>query len=95
MSRPHYIQALLSPVERKNGWQMSEQVGYENPYRFQNLLGRASWSEEKLCAEVRAYTIEHFDDGAGILAIDETCFLKKGQESLLCCQAILWTDRSN
>ena len=76
-----YIQALLSPVERKNGWQMWEQVGYENPYRFQNLLGRASWEEEKLCAEVRAYTIEHLDDGAGILAIDETCFLKKGQES--------------
>ena len=38
-----YIQALLSRVERKNGWQMSEQVGYNNPYRFQNLLGRASW----------------------------------------------------
>ena len=68
-------------MERKNGWQMSEQVGDENPYRFQNLLGRASWSEEKLCAEVRAYTIEHLDDRAGILAIDETCFLKKGQES--------------
>ncbi|WP_019505908.1 hypothetical protein [Pleurocapsa sp. PCC 7319] len=26
-----YIQALLSPIERKNGWQMSEQVGYKNP----------------------------------------------------------------
>ena len=23
----NYIQALLSPVERKNGWQMAEQVG--------------------------------------------------------------------
>ncbi|MDV2997079.1 MAG: hypothetical protein N4J56_006784 [Chroococcidiopsis sp. SAG 2025] len=33
-----YIQALLSPVERKNGWQMAEQVGYSNPYRFQHLL---------------------------------------------------------
>ena len=84
-----YIQALLSPVQRKNGWQMSEQVGYKNPYRFQNLLGRASWDEEKLCGEVRAYAVEHLDDGAGILAIDETCFLKKGQESLLCCQTIL------
>ncbi|MEL6788845.1 MAG: transposase [Cyanobacteria bacterium J06607_15] len=76
-----YIQALLSSVERKNGWQMSKQVGSKNPYRFQNLLGRASWNEEKLCAEVRAYTLEHLNDGAGTLAIDETCFLKKGQES--------------
>ncbi len=63
-----YIQALLCPVERKNGWQMSEQVGYDNPYRFQHLLGRAVWDEEELCAEVRAYTVEHLDDGAGILA---------------------------
>ena len=61
-----YIQALLSPGERKNGWQMSEQVGYKNSYRFQNLLNRASWDEEKLCGEVRAYTVEHLDDGVGI-----------------------------
>jgi hypothetical protein len=27
----HYIQALLSPVERKNGWQVAEQVGDANP----------------------------------------------------------------
>lgn len=26
-----YVQALVSPVERKNGWQMAEQVGYANP----------------------------------------------------------------
>lgn len=43
-----YIQALLCPVERKNGWQMSEQVGYANPYRFQNLLGRARWDAEQV-----------------------------------------------
>jgi len=38
-----YIQALLCPVEPKNGWQMAEQVGYANPYRLQHLLGRAFW----------------------------------------------------
>ncbi len=41
-----YIQALMCPVEHKNGWQMSEQVGYPNPYRFQHLLGRARWDAE-------------------------------------------------
>ncbi len=30
-----YIQALLCPVERKNGWQMAEQVGYANPNTVQ------------------------------------------------------------
>lgn len=29
-----YLQALMSPVERKNGWQMAEQVGHKAPYQF-------------------------------------------------------------
>lgn len=29
-----YLQALLSPVSRKNGWQMAELVGHKAPYRF-------------------------------------------------------------
>ncbi|RUS94416.1 hypothetical protein DSM107010_71880 [Chroococcidiopsis cubana SAG 39.79] len=35
-----------------------------------------------MCAEVRDYVVEHLNDGAGILAIDETSFLKKGEESV-------------
>jgi SRSO17 transposase len=54
-----YIQALLSPVERKNGWQMAEQVGYSNPYRLQHLLGRAQWDADAVCADVRQYAVEH------------------------------------
>jgi len=61
---------------------MAEQVGYANPYRLQHLLGRARWDEEQVCAEVRDYVVEHLDDGAGILAVDETSFLKRGEESV-------------
>jgi len=77
-----YIQALLCPVEPKNGWQMAQQVGHANPYRLQHLLGRAIWDEEQMCAEVRDYVVEHLDDGAGILVVDETSFLKRGEESV-------------
>ena len=77
-----YIQALMCPVERKNGWQMSEQVGYANPYRFQHLLARARWDEESVRTEIRDYVVENLNDGAGILAVDETSFLKKGEESV-------------
>nr|WP_268890205.1 IS701 family transposase [Gloeocapsopsis dulcis] len=72
----------LCPVERKNGWQMAEQVRYANPYRLQHLLGRWRWDEESVGAEVRDYVVEHLDDGAAILAVDETSFLKKGEESV-------------
>ena len=61
---------------------MAEQVGDANPYRLQHLLGRAIWDEEQVCAEVRDYVVEHLDDGAGILAVDETSFLKRGEESV-------------
>ena len=67
-----YIQALLSPVERKNGWQMAEQVGYANPYRFQHLLGRAHWDADAVCAEIRQYALEQLKSQTDILAIDET-----------------------
>lgn len=35
-----------------------------------------------MCAEVRNYLVEYLDDRAGILAIDETSFLKRGEESV-------------
>jgi SRSO17 transposase len=62
-----YIQALLSPVERKNGWQMAEQVGYSNPYRLQHLLGRAQWDADAVCADVRQYAVEHLNSETEIL----------------------------
>ena len=78
----NYIQALLSSVERKNGWQMAEQVGYSNPYRLQHLLGRAQWDADAVCAEIRQYAVEHLNSQKDILAIDETGFLKQGEQSV-------------
>ncbi|MBD2309884.1 IS701 family transposase [Chroococcidiopsis sp. FACHB-1243] len=78
----NYIQALLSPVERKNGWQMAEQVGYSNPYKLQHLLGRAQWDADAVCAEIRQYALEQLKSQTDILAIDETGFLKQGEQSV-------------
>ena len=38
-----YLQGLLSPIERKNGWQLAEAAGEANPYGYQELLSRARW----------------------------------------------------
>lgn len=77
-----YIQTLLCSVERKNSWQMAEAAGHRTPYQFQNLLGRAVWDSEAVCQEIKAYTVEQLNDGASILAVDETGFLKKGSQSV-------------
>lgn len=76
-----YVQGLISLIERKNSWQLSEETGYQNPYAFQYLLGRALWNENELRDEVRDYTIEHLGGSGSVLSIDETGFLKKGNQS--------------
>ena len=43
-----FVDGLLSGVERKTGWLMSEQAGFERPYRMQSLLGRSHWDAEAL-----------------------------------------------
>lgn len=43
-----YLRGLLSPVERKNGWQLAEEAGETTPYAMQYLLDRAAWDSEQL-----------------------------------------------
>src|SRR3954467_11509430 len=57
---------------------MAEQAGLGRPYRMQSLLGRSSWSAEKLRDLVRAEVIASLGDPRGVLVVDETGFLKKG-----------------
>jgi SRSO17 transposase len=76
-----YLQGLLSSVERKNGWQLAEQLGHATPYRVQHLLGRAVWDEDAVRDELQRYVVEHLGDEDGVLVIDETGFLKKGDKS--------------
>ena len=40
------LRGLLSPVERKNGWQLAEVNGDAPPYGVQPLLGRARGDDE-------------------------------------------------
>jgi SRSO17 transposase len=77
-----YLQALMSPVARKNGWQMAEQVGHETPYQFQHLLGRAQWDADEVNQEVRQYLTEELGQEDSILAVDETGFIKQGSHSV-------------
>ncbi len=76
-----YLRGLLSPAERKNSWQLAEVSGDSTPYGFQHLLRRARWDPEAVRDELRHYVMQHLSDPQGVLVIDETGFLKKGQHS--------------
>src|SRR5258707_4435446 len=76
-----YLQGLLAPVERKNGWQMAEELGEANAHGVQRLLEEADWDQEAVRDELRTYVIEQLGEPAGILVVDETGFVKKGKKS--------------
>lgn len=76
-----YIRGLLGPVERKNSWQIAEYTGHTAPYRFQYLLGRADWDPDRIRDDVRDYVFEHLGEPDGVLIVDDTGFIKKGETS--------------
>jgi len=76
-----YLQGLLAAVERKNGWQMAEELGEANAHGVQRLLEEADWDEEAVRDELRTYVIEQLGEPAGLLVVDETGFIKKGRKS--------------
>src|SRR2546427_12941701 len=77
-----YLRGLLSPVERKNGWQLAEEAGETTPYAMQYLLNRAVWESDEVRDQLQAYVREMLADADGMLVIDETGFLKKGKNSV-------------
>ena len=77
-----YLQALLSPIERKNGWQIAEHVGAATPDGVQSLLATAHWDADHVRDDLRSYVVEHLGHPEAVLVIDETGFLKKGTKSV-------------
>ena len=76
-----YMLGLLSPIERKNGWQMAEAVGETTPYALQQFLYRGQFSAQNLRDCLRDYVNDKLGDEEGILVVDETGFLKQGKMS--------------
>ena len=76
-----YLQGLLAPLERKNGWHLAEAAGDCSPHGMQEFLSRVHWDADALRDDLRAYVVEHLGDDDAVLVLDETGFLKKGTKS--------------
>jgi SRSO17 transposase len=78
-----YLTCLLGEVRRKNSWQMAESMGESRPRGVQHLLNDACWDADLVREDLREYVVEHLgDEESGILIVDETGFLKKGEKSV-------------
>src|SRR5215211_4762458 len=76
-----YLQGLLAPLERKNGWHLAEAAGDASPDGVQDFLARMHWDADAVREDLRAYVVEHLGDPDAVLVLDETGFLKKGEKS--------------
>jgi SRSO17 transposase len=76
-----YLVGLLGPVQRKNAWQVAEQIGDADPYGVQYLMGRSDCDPDEVRNDLRDYVVEALGDPDAVLVLDETGFLKKGTHS--------------
>jgi SRSO17 transposase len=77
-----YLRGLLTEVERKNGWQLAEEAGYDHPRGIQRVLDRYAWDADAVRDDLLRWTIRDLGDPAGVLVVDESGFLKQGRESV-------------
>lgn len=88
-----YLQALLSDIPRKNGWQIAEHARLARPYGMQRLLSRAVWDEDGVRDDLRTFVCQILHPPPllpteasptqvfPVLVIDESGFPKRGRHS--------------
>lgn len=43
-----YLRGLINRVERKNGWQLAEELGEQAPTNLQRFIARSRWSADEV-----------------------------------------------
>ena len=88
-----YLQAILSDIPRKNGWQIAEHARQSRPYGMQRLLSQATWDQDGVRDELRALVGQVLNPHPlvserpesktpfPVLVIDESGFPKRGHHS--------------
>src|ERR1700730_11099252 len=84
-----YLQAVLSDIPRKNGWQIAEQARQARPYGIQRLLSQAIWDQDAVRDDLRALACQSLLPAEPpaepapfpVLVLDESGFPKRGRHS--------------
>src|SRR5438270_13472386 len=77
-----YLQGLLAPIQRKNGWQLAENAGDRTPDGVQDFLARMRGDADQVRDDLQTYVIAQLGDAEAVLVLDETGFIKKGTKSV-------------
>lgn len=76
-----YVKGLLSETKRKNGWQLAETSGDQTPDGMQRVLTGSQWDVDGVRDAIRTWVKDTYGHRDGVLIIDETGFIKKGNQS--------------
>jgi SRSO17 transposase len=88
-----YLQAVLSDIPRKNGWQIAEHARQPQPYGIQRLLSRATWDQDGVRDALRSLVCQvlnplplvpewsESETPFPVLVMDESGFPKRGAHS--------------
>lgn len=88
-----YLQAVLSDIPRKNGWQIAEQARQARPYGMQRLLSAAVWDQDAVRDDLGALVTASLsaphpcqeepvgEEPFPVLVLDESGFPKRGRHS--------------
>jgi SRSO17 transposase len=72
----------LSDVDTRSCWQLAEQAGDASPHAMQRLLGEAVWDADQVRDDVRSYVADELGEADGVLILDDTGDLKKGDATV-------------
>src|SRR5947209_14677772 len=88
-----YLQAILSDIPRKNGWQIAEHAKEQRPYGMQRLLSQAVGDHDGVRDDLRTFLCQALSPPGlpgerpeptapfPVLVIDESGFPKRGDHS--------------
>src|SRR5947209_15708797 len=88
-----YLQAIISDIPRKNGWQIAEHAKQSRPYGMQRLLSRAVWDHDGVRDDLRTFLCQTLSapplpgeaaEPAALFPVgvlDESGFPKRGDHS--------------
>jgi SRSO17 transposase len=74
-----YVRGLLADVQRKNSWQLAEALHLPDPHPLQRRLNEADWHDDVI--QKRQRQPAKYRMGPGVMVIDESGFVKKGNQS--------------
>jgi len=75
------VLGLITPAERKNGWQLAELAGDDTPDIIHRFFTSTKWEVDDLLNLYQRRLLETFGR-SGALIFDETGFPKKGSSSV-------------